>query len=626
VSRWIRSEKEMFIENPEAILENTFLGELKEQKEDIFKMFQNFFITLSPELQKAFAPIYAKLNNPDYIDSKENMSNLINRYQNFLLAYVLHTTPYINSDGKQETLNSIYSELLVGKNSLPKRVADYKKDRDPNISDNIVIKELLPLFSDDISSTVNSVKPFKSKMDSFQINNVIEGLDNLKSYAEQTGNVKLGKFVEDLAKFSIIQSGMQTGTLDFKKMLSKGVYSDFVRMILNNYSNSSDKAIDVKNVWRNFAQNNSNIKGIIGKAAPWLKVVNGEFTSTDIFSDYLLKSVKKTYVDGQKVDGRLLRKLAKEKRLFDAYELALFENIGPTEAGDKAIFRMIDKRGNGNRFTEIYKDERESIIARNIAEKVDPKKRRAESSDGWVKSNLKKKKQEELDETDYEDDEMREIDYKRKDVLKIIKAPGYIKESAKKYLNKEIFKIKQATQFIGTGNGNDSTTQRMEDAYDKVDLANTGVYSADDLIYVSSNGVRKNRVAPVENGVLKSVYKNIDKAIEAGASFIMDTAKHLENTYEYNIGELELAEYLASKGYQRDDVSGIWTPSKNIDKNSSITLEELEAALIDFLSTLPEDQLEKIESEVEDLVEEYKNIPFKYTVEDFIESLKCRIK
>jgi hypothetical protein len=626
VSRWIRSEKEMFIENPEAILENTFLGELKEQKEDIFKMFQNFFITLSPELQKAFAPIYAKLNNPDYIDSKENMSNLINRYQNFLLAYVLHTTPYINSDGKQETLNSIYSELLVGKNSLPKRVADYKKDRDPNISDNIVIKELLPLFSDDISSTVNSVKPFKSKMDSFQINNVIEGLDNLKSYAEQTGNVKLGKFVEDLAKFSIIQSGMQTGTLDFKKMLSKGVYSDFVRMILNNYSNSSDKAIDVKNVWRNFAQNNSNIKGIIGKAAPWLKVVNGEFTSTDIFSDYLLKSVKKTYVDGQKVDGRLLRKLAKEKRLFDAYELALFENIGPTEAGDKAIFRMIDKRGNGNRFTEIYKDERESIIARNIAEKVDPKKRRAESSDGWVKSNLKKKKQEELDETDYEDDEMREIDYKRKDVLKIIKAPGYIKESAKKYLNKEIFKIKQATQFIGTGNGNDSTTQRMEDVYDKVDLANTGVYSADDLIYVSSNGVRKNRVAPVENGVLKSVYKNIDKAIEAGASFIMDTAKHLENTYEYNIGELELAEYLASKGYQRDDVSGIWTPSKNIDKNSSITLEELEAALIDFLSTLPEDQLEKIESEVEDLVEEYKNIPFKYTVEDFIESLKCRIK
>jgi hypothetical protein len=156
----------------------------------------------------------------------------------------------------------------------------------------------------------------------------------------------------------------------------------------------------------------------------------------------------------------------------------------------------------------------------------------------------------------------------------IVTAPGYVKESAKKHLPKELFKIRQATQFIGTGGGNDSTTQRMENAYTQVGLANTGNYTSDDLIYVSSNGNRGNRFINVKDGVLQGPYKLIDKAIATGARFIMDTKAHLDNTSGYNIGEVDMANYLTSKGYIREDASGIWSASiaPTVDMNSRQTV------------------------------------------------------
>jgi alkylated DNA repair dioxygenase AlkB/predicted NAD-dependent protein-ADP-ribosyltransferase YbiA (DUF1768 family) len=147
-------------------------------------------------------------------------------------------------------------------------------------------------------------------------------------------------------------------------------------------------------------------------------------------------------------------------------------------------------------------------------------------------------------------------------VEKIVTTPGYIKDSAKKHLPKELFKIRQATQFIGTGGGNDSTTTRMQNAYSQVGASNTGVYSSNDLIYVSSNGNRGNRFVNVKDGKLQGVYNNIDKAIASGSKFIMDTKAHLDATSGYNVGEVDMANYLASKGYVREDATGIWSPSQ----------------------------------------------------------------
>ena len=133
--------------------------------------------------------------------------------------------------------------------------------------------------------------------------------------------------------------------------------------------------------------------------------------------------------------------------------------------------------------------------------------------------------------------------------------------SAAKWVDKEGAKFDVATQAISDGT-KDSTAGFVKDFYG--DKANTGTYTKDDVVYLSTNGNRAGRVVPVKNGELQGAYKNIDKAIEAGAKFVADTSKHLANTGKYNVGEVELAEYLRSKGYVREDKAGygLWGPGK----------------------------------------------------------------
>jgi len=130
-----------------------------------------------------------------------------------------------------------------------------------------------------------------------------------------------------------------------------------------------------------------------------------------------------------------------------------------------------------------------------------------------------------------------------------------------------------ATQYIGDGGGNNSSTERYKKLYEKYELANTGNYISDDIIWVSSNGKRGNRFNPVVNGELQGVYENIDKAIKVGATIVMDTAAHIERTKNYNIGEVALAEYLQNNGYHRDDSTGIWKPVKKefVEKEEKYT-------------------------------------------------------
>lgn len=145
--------------------------------------------------------------------------------------------------------------------------------------------------------------------------------------------------------------------------------------------------------------------------------------------------------------------------------------------------------------------------------------------------------------------------------------------TAEKHLPKELFKVERATQFIGEG-VQGSSTQIYDDIYTSENLSNTGNYTENDVIYVSSNGKRKGRVNPVHNERLQGQFQNIDIAIAAGSKFIMDTASHLQKTAAYNIGEIQLAKYLASKGYEREDSTGIWSPTKPTTKPAQVEVPQ----------------------------------------------------
>lgn len=130
---------------------------------------------------------------------------------------------------------------------------------------------------------------------------------------------------------------------------------------------------------------------------------------------------------------------------------------------------------------------------------------------------------------------------------------------ASKHFPKELIKTRLATQFIGDGVTGSSTCRYMK-MYAGENAANTGQYTKDDIIYVSSNGRRQGRVNPIRNGKLQGEYKNIELAMKVGATFIMDTKAHLIKTQRYNIGEIELAKYMTRNGYRRDEGTGIWKP------------------------------------------------------------------
>ena len=134
------------------------------------------------------------------------------------------------------------------------------------------------------------------------------------------------------------------------------------------------------------------------------------------------------------------------------------------------------------------------------------------------------------------------------------------RQSAKGHLTKELNKYNASTQAIADGSKN--STADFINRFFGSNLSNTGKYNKDDVVFISTNGNRKDRVIPVIDGELQGVYKNIDLAISAGASFVADTENHLKNTSNYNLGEIEIANYLESKGYKRYNQNskgyGIW--------------------------------------------------------------------
>lgn len=117
------------------------------------------------------------------------------------------------------------------------------------------------------------------------------------------------------------------------------------------------------------------------------------------------------------------------------------------------------------------------------------------------------------------------------------------------YLSKDQAKSDRANKFIGRGSATSSTAQYAKDWGDR---ANTGSYTADDVVFVSAEGNRSGRIGPDLN--------ELNKAMAAGATLITDSATTGRNR-PYNVGEREVAAHLTKHGYTESE-PGTWTPGK----------------------------------------------------------------
>lgn len=114
------------------------------------------------------------------------------------------------------------------------------------------------------------------------------------------------------------------------------------------------------------------------------------------------------------------------------------------------------------------------------------------------------------------------------------------------YWAKDQNKASQANKFIGVGAPGSSTA--VYAAGLPREVVNCGEYVPTDVVFVSVNGARRNRVLFDQLEVML--------AIEAGAAIITDSA--WDRYRDFNIGERELVEFLEANDYE--ELGGFWTP------------------------------------------------------------------
>jgi len=678
-----QAEKDGFVtaDSLERVMENTFLGKMKDIKDDVPKMFKDFFITAHPKSKAVMDKMFDVVLNDEFM-SKDDKIDLLNRYQNFVLNYVLHTVKFKAPSGKYISVYSYYKNLFTGSNSIGRQLKEFQK----LYPDNKALQNLFAVINSDTKDTDN-IKLFNTRLTSFEMNSMGESLEQLKEIADKKQDKYLQSFVNNLSIFLMAQSGVQQSPISFSKIMPISLYSERVHDIIDSFMTDDSNSMDPDTVWRQFHQNNyKNAKFVDVVGLKDLDRSEEEYDENKLIHDPEFPNVESFRNKGEFVTVKQLSKeVSNDKELREEYakkkmwdkinSYTLYERVGePNEKGYYS-YVPINKLGNGMYMIEVSPDEfAESILKKNdvlntvqskvFANKVKTEKGKsfademaeqnvsADPAKGSIKLNviedwvlkgtasatvrsntyhktfykgdgvyrtekgntfsikylgLVQMKENNIvgDGISYTKDEFakkegygtwenfkKDAKYAGKNLMRgemvhmydisayklettaasnikqateaqkqdiTNRMPEVINETAKKYLPKEQFKTRQATQYIGEGSVK-SSTDNYKKLYDQYGLANTGVYNSSDLIYVSSNGSRGGRVNPVENGVLQFAYKNIDKAIAAGAKFIMDTAAHIENTKSYNIGEVALAKYLTSKGYIRQDETGIWVP------------------------------------------------------------------
>lgn len=115
-----------------------------------------------------------------------------------------------------------------------------------------------------------------------------------------------------------------------------------------------------------------------------------------------------------------------------------------------------------------------------------------------------------------------------------------------RYFGKDQAKAARANKFIGRGSEG-SSTEAYREAVGR--WANVGSYTAEDVVFISAEGAREGRVDPN--------FREIQRAIDAGATLVTDNARDRER--RYNFGERQVAHYLRSRGYEEVE-PGVWRP------------------------------------------------------------------
>lgn len=350
--------RQNFIANPEAILEHTFLDKMKEGKEEVPKMFANYFVALHPNAAASFNKMYALINNDNVNMSDDVKVQMLNRYQNFFLNHLLHTIK-IRANGNDSSINQFYN-LLFGDDSFARRV----KQLQSRYPENKLLQELFPIVSTDRSNTDN-VKMFTTKLSTYEANSTIEAAVNLLEEAETDPGLK--EFMNNLAIFAIIQSGVQQSPISYTKILPNELYAELVGTIFDKFTDTPFTT-DPTIIYKQFFQNSYWNTAVVPSG-------NKGFVQDGILSvpnyyriggyDFLSRRSINKKADGSTYSRAEIDELKKNKAWDTLYTTTLYQKFH-TDAR-KAYYRPVNKLGNRIFAIEAYVTDTKNMTKEQIA-------------------------------------------------------------------------------------------------------------------------------------------------------------------------------------------------------------------------------------------------------------------
>lgn len=359
-SRWNKIVKDGFIANPEDLLNNTFIGAMKEQKESIIKMFEPFFTLLDRRLDKVFDPLMRQLES-DVFMTGADMDDLVEKYQNFVFNYIIQNTVYKNASGKDVRVNR-FKKMFFGKESWAMKLRDFRESEDAMVRNNLFIKNLVPIISSN-EEMPDNIKNLRSTED---INDIVDSAKELLQYAENTGNQELADFLKQMAIFGILQTGFQKNYNNFMPFLPVEIYSELLKNILTRFNTTADVDFNPDVIWEQFHQNMYYDNTVV-PTPRFYKYQKGtdniliSADSTDVNLDYVKRNV--VVVKDKREQAQLIR----NGRRDEIFNTILYKKGGLTAEGEY-IYEPINKAGLKYRLTEVSIDPfAQSVIKTNSA-------------------------------------------------------------------------------------------------------------------------------------------------------------------------------------------------------------------------------------------------------------------
>ena len=200
---------------------------------------------------------------------------LLEKFKSDLITYKLMLSTNMSSE---------VNRLFIGEHSLPKRVL-----RAQESSDNILLNELLPILS---NTKINgehydSLKLVSQKLDVIEQNVLIEAWRDLM----ETDKV----LAEDIAKFTLLQNGLQMNPLTFTKYIPQEIYSKLLETTKNITINEESGRI----FFEKFIENNYNEDIFIptqrGFEPPYKAKIWKSFNKTGATREEIAKGIKREY-------------------------------------------------------------------------------------------------------------------------------------------------------------------------------------------------------------------------------------------------------------------------------------------------------------------------------------------